>query len=126
MLSQAQIESYRTEGYLIVENVFQSDEVGQALCIVDDFVEKSRQVTSQEGHFDLEPGHTAEHPKVRRMSSPVTYHSLFNQWMGDARVLDILTPLIALIVFFCVACAPGWELIKVFRSTVYWRRTILP
>ncbi len=94
MLSQAQIESYRTEGYLIVENVFQSDEVGQALCIVDDFVEKSRQVTSQEGHFDLEPGHTAEHPKVRRMSSPVTYHSLFNQWMGDARVLDILTPLI--------------------------------
>lgn len=94
MLSQAQIEAYRTEGYLIVEDVLQRDEVDQALSIVADFVEKSRLVTAQEGHFDLEPGHTSEHPKVRRMSSPVTYHPLFNQWMRDARVLDILSPLI--------------------------------
>lgn len=94
MLTQEQVEFYQTQGYLIVENVLRADEVDTARAIVDDFVEASRLVTEQNRHFDLEPGHTAENPKVRRMSSPVTYHPFFDELMRDPRVLDMLSPLI--------------------------------
>lgn len=94
MLNQEQIAFYQTEGYLIVEDVLRQDELDEAQAIVEDFVEASRQVTQQDGHFDLEPGHTAEAPKVRRLSSPVTYHPFFDQLMRDDRVLEVLSPLI--------------------------------
>ena len=54
----------------------------------------SRHVSGQSGHFDLEPGHTPENPKVRRLSSPASYHPFFGGLMRDSRILDLLTPLI--------------------------------
>lgn len=94
MLNQEQVDFYRANGYLIVEDVLGADELATADAIVADFIERSRQVTEQEGHFDLEPGHTAQNPKVRRLSAPAAYHPFFDGLMRDDRVLDILTPLI--------------------------------
>lgn len=93
MLAQEQIDFYHEQGYLVVEDVLTQNELDEAHQIVDDFVEQSRQLTESEGAFDLEPGHTAENPKVRRMSRPSLYHPLFDGFMRADRVLDILTPL---------------------------------
>ncbi|NKB69120.1 MAG: phytanoyl-CoA dioxygenase family protein [Candidatus Latescibacteria bacterium] len=94
MLSQDQVYFYQQQGYLVVEDVLSSAEVGRAQGIVDDFVEQSRRVTQQGGHFDLEPGHSAAEPKVRRMINPVDYHPFFDQIMRDSRILDCLESLI--------------------------------
>ena len=94
MLTQEQIDFYHANGYLVVENVLTQEELDQARQIVDDFVEQSRAVTEQTGHFDLEPGHCAENPQVRRLGSPASYHPLFDGLMRDDRILDILSPLI--------------------------------
>lgn len=94
MLNQQQVDSYRANGYLVIEDVLRADELQEAHALIDDFVEQSRQVAEQSGHFDLEPGHTSEQPKVRRMIAPASYHPFFDGLMRDDRVLDILTPLI--------------------------------
>ncbi len=94
MLTEEQVDFYRENGYLVVENVLRSDELEEAHAIVDDFVEQSRLVSEQSGHFDLEPGHTPENPKVRRLSAPASYHPFFDGLMRDSRILDLLTPLI--------------------------------
>ena len=94
MLTQDQIDFYHAEGYLIVADVLRQEELDEAHAIIDDFVEQSRQYSDQSGHFDLEPDHTLENPKVRRMSNPAGYHPLFDSLYRDDRVLDILTPLI--------------------------------
>jgi ectoine hydroxylase-related dioxygenase (phytanoyl-CoA dioxygenase family) len=94
MCNQDQVDFYHTNGYLILADVLRADEILQANAIVDDFVEQSRQVTEQAGHFDLEPDHAVAHPKVRRLMAPAAYHPFFNGLMRDDRVLDILTPLI--------------------------------
>ena len=95
MISQEQIDFYHENGYLIVPGVLNQEELEEAHAIIDDFVEKSRAVTEQSGHFDLEPDHSPEDPKVRRMSSPSGYHPFFDDlYRRDDRVLDILTPLI--------------------------------
>ena len=94
MLTQEQVDFYREHGYLVVEDVLRPDELEEAHAIVDDFVEQSRHVSEQSGHFDLEPGHTPENPKVRRLSAPASYHPFFGGLMRDSRILDLLTPLI--------------------------------
>jgi ectoine hydroxylase-related dioxygenase (phytanoyl-CoA dioxygenase family) len=94
MLNQQQIECYRTDGYLVVEDVLRDEELKEAHSIIADFVEKSRHISQQDGHFDLEPDHSPEHPKVRRMIGPASYHPFFDGLYRDDRVLDVLTPLI--------------------------------
>ena len=94
MLTQQEIDFYHAEGYLVVKDVLCQAELDEANGIIVDFVEKSRQITEQSGHFDLEPDHSADNPKVRRMSNPSRYHPLFDGLYRDPRILDILTPLI--------------------------------
>ena len=94
MLTQDQIDFYRENGYLTLPNILTPDEVSEANAIIDDFIEKSRTVTESSRHYDLEPDHTPEHPKVRRLGSPIVYHPLFDALMRSGRILDRLVPLI--------------------------------
>ncbi len=94
MLTQDQINFYRENGYLTLPNILTPDEVAEANGIIDDFIEKSRTVMESSGHYDLEPDHTPEHPKVRRLGHPTAYHPLFDALMRSDRILDRLVPLI--------------------------------
>ena len=69
-LSEEQIANYRRDGYLSVENVLDPGEVAELQQVTETFVERSRTVTSHTEDFDLEPGHTAESPKLRRLKDP--------------------------------------------------------
>ena len=55
MLSQEQIDFYRANGYLGVENVISSRVVDALRRVTDEFVERSRGVTEHTDVFDLEP-----------------------------------------------------------------------
>ena len=93
-LSPAQISFYRTQGYLGVEGVFSVDEVEELRRVTDEFVEKSRAVTANDAVFDLEPSHTPEHPRLRRLKSPTKQHPAYRRALTHPNVLSILTQLI--------------------------------
>ena len=63
MLSQQQIEFYKDQGYLGVENVFSAAEIAELRRVTDEFVDKSRGVTKSDDVFDIEPTHTRDHPQ---------------------------------------------------------------
>lgn len=94
MLTQKQIDFYHENGYLGVENVLSAEEVTDLRRVTDEFVEKSREVTEHTGVFDLEPGHTSEAPRVRRIKSPVAQHIVYNQTLRHDRILDVVEQLI--------------------------------
>ena len=77
MLSAAQIEAYDRDGYLAIENVLTKAELEELRQVTDGFVERSRNVTSNDGTFDLEPGHSAASPSLRRIIHPVTKHPVY-------------------------------------------------
>jgi ectoine hydroxylase-related dioxygenase (phytanoyl-CoA dioxygenase family) len=93
MLSQREIDFYRTNGYLTVEGVLSDAEVAEGRRIVEDFVERSRSVTAHDAVFDLEPGHTPERPRLRRIKEPVAQHPFFDTVMRKAAVLDVIADL---------------------------------
>ena len=71
MLTSAQVEEYRDRGYLGVEGVLSPSELKELQDVTDEFVEQSRKITEHTGIFDLEPDHTPEFPKVRRLKEPI-------------------------------------------------------
>jgi len=93
MLSQREIDFYRTNGYLAVDGVLTETEVAEGRRIVEEFVERSRSVTDHDAVFDLEPGHTPERPRVRRLKEPVAQHPFFDAVMRKAAVLDVIADL---------------------------------
>jgi ectoine hydroxylase-related dioxygenase (phytanoyl-CoA dioxygenase family) len=94
MLSEADVERYRQDGFIVVENVLLAAEVAALREVTDDFVEKSRAVAQHDDVYDLEPTHTAERPRVRRIKTPHRQHAVFDRVMRHERILAILQQLI--------------------------------
>lgn len=77
MLSAREIEQYRETGWLVVENVLDPETLSQARQVIAEFVAGAANVTGHDHIYDLEPGHRAEAPRVRRIKTPHTNHPLF-------------------------------------------------
>ena len=75
-LTQKDLEFYNQNGYILVDNVLSKEEIKELSDVTDTFVEKSKSVTQNNEDFVLEPGHTAENPKLRRLKSPEHQHKV--------------------------------------------------
>ena len=94
MLSPAQVLFYRDHGYLGVENVFSPAEVADLRRVTDEFVEKSRAVLANDAVFDLEPSHTPEKPRLRRLKDPIKQHAVYRNAIIHPKVLAIVSQLV--------------------------------
>ncbi len=91
MLTQKQIDQYHRDGYIGVENVLSPEEVDELRKVTDDFVEKSRGISECDEVFDLEPGHSAEDPKLRRLKSPIEVHDVYRRTLIHPNILKIVS-----------------------------------
>jgi ectoine hydroxylase-related dioxygenase (phytanoyl-CoA dioxygenase family) len=94
MLTQQQLDFYQVNGYLAIENVLLAEEIAELRRVTDEFVEKSRQVTQHTDVFDLEPGHTPEAPRLRRLKNPANQHPCYDRMMRHPAILDLVAQLI--------------------------------
>jgi len=88
MLTQEQIASYSKNGFLAVENVLSEQEVADLRRVTDEFVAQSAAFTENTDIFDLEPGHTAEAPRVRRLKDPPKQHPFYDNILRHPKILD--------------------------------------
>ena len=58
MLTREQVQSYRRDGYLLVENVLSARELATLRQVTDELVAASHAVTEHNHVYDLEPTHT--------------------------------------------------------------------
>ena len=94
MLSQNEIDSYNKNGYLAVTNVLNAAELETLRHVTDAYVEQSRQIRENDEIFDLEPGHTPDSPKLRRIKKPAHVHPVYKKTMSHPVILDIIAQLI--------------------------------
>jgi phytanoyl-CoA hydroxylase len=94
MLTEDQLEAYRRDGYIAVEGLLTAFEVKELQRVTDEFVEKSRLVTESDSVYDLEPDHSAEAPKLRRLKEPIDLHEVYRNTLCHAKILDIVAQLI--------------------------------
>ncbi len=89
-----QIEAYRRDGFLVVENVFDAAEVEALRRVTDEFIERSREISEHTRVYDLEPGHSAGQPRVRRIKAPHAHHPVYAAVIRHPRVLSVLQALV--------------------------------
>ncbi len=101
VLTQKQKDQFWREGVLVVEDAVTSDQLAELRGVFADWVEESRGHTDDYGEtmdgrprFDLQPGHSAAIPGLRRVQSPEEVSDVFANAMRAARTVDMCVELI--------------------------------
>jgi len=128
VLTQAQRESCFENGYLLLEKVLDDDWVGRLRRATDEMIEESRAISQSDAKWDLEAGHTAATPRLRRLSSPNDHHATYWEYASRSRVADIVADLVGPDVKFHHAklnfkWAQGGEEVKWHQDIQFWPHT---
>lgn len=94
MISDDDVKTYRRDGLIVVADVLGAETLARLRQVVGDLVAASAAVSQHDEVFDLEPGHSAAEPRVRRIKSPHSVHPIFDEIVRGPAVLDILRRLI--------------------------------
>jgi len=77
VLTQKQREYYFENGYLLLEKFLPDSWIERLRATTNEMVDRSRSVTKSDAVWDLDKGHTAEQPRLRRLSSMNDHHPIF-------------------------------------------------
>mgnify|MGYP001220859113 FL=1 len=89
MLTREQLRAYREDGYLLLESCVSSGQINELNVVADEFVEESRHYGTTDRRFDVEPDHTPERPRLRRLISPVDVHETFRRFALEGLAAQI-------------------------------------
>ena len=128
VLSEEQREFYFREGYVLLESLIPEDWLERLGAVTDSFVERSRGLDKSDAIFDLEPGHTAGAPRLRRLSSPVEHDEVFWQFAAQSVLADVAADLVGSDVKFHHSklnfkWSGGGEEVKWHQDISYWPHT---
>ena len=94
MISEQDVQAYHRDGVIVVPDVLGADTLSELRAVIAELVAGSAKTLEHTDVYDLEPGHTAESPRVRRIKAPQKVHPLFDRIVRSEPVLDILKQLI--------------------------------
>ncbi len=101
MLNEQPKAQFWKEGYLLVENVVSQESLQAMKEAFADWVEESRAHVESYGEaidgrarFDVEPGHTARKPGLRRVNAPIEVSAAYFEAMADSGMTDVVADLI--------------------------------
>ena len=94
MLSAKQLAQYDEQGYIIVPGVLDEFTRKRMQSVLAGLVEKSRAVSTHNDIYDLEPNHSSEEPRVRRIKRPHVVDPVFNEFTRSTSLLSILAALL--------------------------------
>jgi len=100
-LTKDQNDQFWRDGVLVVEDAVTADQLGALRQVFASWVEESRTHAADYGEtldgrprFDLQPGHSAEVPGLRRVQSPEEVSEVYADAMRNARTVDLCAELI--------------------------------
>lgn len=94
MISQAQVDAYHRDGFIVVPSVLDGAELSAMRQVITEIVAGSAKVTTHDDVYDLEPGHSPETPRVRRIKTPHKVHRIFDDLVRSEKVIAICRALI--------------------------------
>ncbi len=100
-LTEKQKQQFWRDGYLVVDNVVQSDLLDRMRRDFAGWVKESRKHEESYGEtingrprYDLEPGHSVDKPGLRRVNAPVEVSEAYYEAMTSSRMTDCVAELI--------------------------------
>ena len=101
ILTPTQVQHFNTQGYLLLESRLGPVELDRLTTQFDQWVEESRSHSELYGktldgraRFDLEPGHNAHAPALRRVASPIEISRAYLDVMRTNSTVDAISQLL--------------------------------
>ena len=94
ILTQAQREKYFEDGYVGVGSLVGREWLDRLKSVTADYMDQSRQADRTDKRFDLEPDHTAEAPRIRRLNSPVDVDDAYWEFASEGPFVDVAVDLL--------------------------------
>ena len=94
MIGQEQVAQYRRDGFIVVPDLLSGQELAAMRQVIAELVAGAAAVDSHNEVYDLEPTHTRQEPRVRRIKSPHQVHKVFDQAVRKPAVIAVLQALL--------------------------------
>jgi phytanoyl-CoA hydroxylase len=94
MIDSEAIQFYRGNGWLVVEDVLSAVQLERARQALREMLDGAWGLTNHDERYDLEPDHTRDSPRVRRLKSPHKWNSFFDDLMRTPLLLTIFQALL--------------------------------
>ena len=128
MLTPDQCAQFRDEGWVSVAGLVDGAWLERLRTVTGEFVDQSRALTTSNVIFDLDAGHSAEEPRLRRLSSPTDLHETYWEFASQSVLADVAVDLLGPDVTFHHSKlnfkAPrGGEEVKWHQDIQFWPHT---
>ncbi len=90
IVSDEQLVEYQDRGFIVIEDIFSADDIKAMNDAMAEMVESARGLTDHSDVIDLEPSHTPENPRVRRIKDPFHNHPVFNKMAKRPKLIAAL------------------------------------
>jgi len=89
MLTEQDVARYHRDGFIVVPDIISAQDITELRSVTapEDFVESSRQTLEHTDVFDLEPGHSASQPRLRRIKMPHLQHPVYAQMVKHSKIV---------------------------------------
>ena len=94
MITKQQIDFYNEQGYVLVENVLDKATLASIRTVIAQVIEGARGKTKHDDVYDLEPTHSPDNPRVRRIKKPHLVHPIFDRIAKSEAMISILRALL--------------------------------
>lgn len=95
MIGDSDVAFYREHGYLVVEDVYSAEDVGAMRAALAELLAGARGLTGHDAIYDLEPAHTPEAPRVRRIKEPFKAHPVFRAMAEHPNLIQVLSKIVS-------------------------------
>ena len=94
VLSQEQREFYFENGYLLLQEFVSRQWLERLREVSKAFIERSRGLTQSDTTLALEPTHSAENPRLRRLIDPTEHHPIYWEYVSQGPLVDVAEDLL--------------------------------
>ncbi|MEX0663254.1 MAG: phytanoyl-CoA dioxygenase family protein [Acidimicrobiia bacterium] len=128
VLSEDQRDAYERDGWIATPGLVDADRLARIRDVTNEFVDASRDLTESNMLYDLDEGHSAEEPRLRRLSSPTDLHAEYWNLASQSVLTDVAVDLLGPDVKFHHSKlnfkAPrGGEEVKWHQDIQFWPHT---
>ncbi len=128
VLTEDQRRDYFDTGYLVLENFVSEEWLTKLWNATNGFIEESKGLERSTDKLDLEPNHSAEHPRLRRLMQPVTHDPVYWDFVRNGPIVDITEDLLGPDIKFHHSklnfkWADGGEEVKWHQDIQFWPHT---
>ncbi|MFT6582840.1 MAG: ectoine hydroxylase-related dioxygenase (phytanoyl-CoA dioxygenase family) [Alphaproteobacteria bacterium] len=92
-LTQEELDRYDQDGYLVISDAVPPQRLADAIAETNRMLDVAFTITEGNTMLDVDPAHTPENPRVRRIKSQHEHSDFFHAFAAEPFIMELLLPL---------------------------------